>query len=329
MKLLDKNFNIQEITVPLIRNLLICIFLCVIGLLFFQKTIHAIDLPTKNRSGVFFQNFSFELITTHNNRYFNDGALNDESLLVPSDDREISVGENYVFQSRTAFMDRYYAFLLDYRLESKNVDVYNSLNVLQDDLSFNGLEHEITPSFFAIFWPIRIGLSYHWTLEDNLTDEVITSLRPGNSLSFHFHLFIDKIPKTALGLGANYQLSFDPTLSFENIGNNLYHKLSGLAHIYFSYYVHFRATFSWERSEEDYTYGFLGSEDEASSVVDEFTGTLPNRSRYYLEYLFIYHLLEEVSLSLSMEQMVYSNYESPIFNFTASVQMSLGKLKFH
>ena len=295
--------------------------------LFLSLPLWTFELPFAGR---FSQRFTFKLISIESSRYYHDGFITDEALFSPQTNRNIRVGKDFVFFSRSAYLHDYFSFVLDYQVTKREVNVYDGNSVIRKDASETKMGHEITPSVFAIFRPARIGLSYHFGINKQpLENEMLTTLRPTDALSLHLQLYYADIPKTALGLGLNYQFSFKPNLPLREISQDLFHRVDLLVHIYFAYYVHFRFKYSWEHDTSDFSTTRVGNvrllnNSDGELTTDVFNVSLPHRSRHYLEYLFIYNLLEEFSVSFSIFQMLYANFESPILGFSASVSYNLG-----
>lgn len=290
------------------------------------------DLPFPGRIA---QKFTYKIHSIELSRYYHNGWVADESLFQEVNSRTIHVAKNFTFASRTAYLHQYFAVLFDYSLTKRKFSLYDGAHVERTKERKSRMSHEITPSIFGIYWPLRVGLSYHWGVgkENKLMEkELETSLRPLDAISLHLQFFVDDIPKTALGLGGEYQFSFQPKPLFGDIAESYFHKVSLLAHIYFTYYVHFRFKYSWERSEKDFPFLRVGREDlldgkktgDELITKDTFSGYLKRRSRHYMEYLFIYHFVEEFSVSLSLFQLIYSNFESPIFGFSTSINLNFG-----
>lgn len=294
---------------------------------FLSFALWAVDLPFPGR---FSQRFTFKLISIESSRYYHKGFVTDESSFSAQTNRNTTVGKNFIFSSRSAYLHDYFSVLLDYQLNKREVNNYDGNSVILRNASQTKLGHEITPSVFGIFRPARVGLSYHYGLgQELLQDEILTSLRPTDALSVHFQLYQDYIPKTALGLGALYQFSFQPNLPRSEIWDNLFHRVDLLVHIYFTYYVHFRLKYSWEYNASDFSTTRIGNDGllgnpNSSLTTDVFNVNLSHRSRHYLEYLFIYNLLEEFSVSLSIFQLLYANFESPILGFSVSISYNIG-----
>ncbi|BBM89566.1 hypothetical protein COTS27_01271 [Spirochaetota bacterium] len=309
----------------------------VLGGLFLWGTLQYSELQSatlfqnweQNSWGSFSQGFFFDFHSVNKSRFYQYGDLLYEYEANEDRNGEEIVGQDYVFESRTAYYYQYVTLMFIYTYQERMLKYFNRLGIENINSRQRRIVHSIMPHVYFTYEPLRLGISYYREFSNTpqkFIDEQPWSLRGTNAFSTHIQLYFAKIPKTPLGIALQYEFSFDPTIPQQQIRTDHFHRGGIHVDLYFTYYSQFKLAMTYENSTRDGVL-FKATQTPGSTQTqnpDQYQLVRRGFKRYYIDYIFIYRFTNTVSINVLMGQMLYSDFESPAYRFKIGATYHLG-----
>ncbi len=278
--------------------------------------------------GGFSQGFFFDFHSVAKSRYYQDGDLFYELDDAVEFAGEELIGQDYVFESRTAYYYEYVTVLFIYKYEERLVKSFNALNIEYAEQRKRRTVHVVMPHIYVTYEPLRLGVSYYAEFSEQtaFADEQLWSLRGERAVSAHLQLYVAQIPRTPLGLTALYEFAFDPKATGA-IGKEHFQRIGLNMDIYFTHYSQFKLVITYTSSTlpavVQYRYEEPAADNTDASIAVA-NVEIDNLARYYLDYVFNYRFTNRVSATIQMGHLLYANFASPAYRFKFGLSYHLG-----